>query len=154
MSNKDIVKDVLSWLLENYRIDSNGNYDIAPLCRNHGSDPLLFSNNLRLEGLIKDEVLAGDGQVCCSISMKGIGLIEPDFVESMIDKVLAGMLGVNSINNLMGILKLEQKDFQLAFDLANEMQNRDLVKLLYAFQPGRMVNVEMTLEGVRRKRGQ
>ena len=111
----------------------------------------MVSNGMRLEGLIKDDVVADGREVRCSIAMKGIIGLDSQYVERLIDRVLAGMGGVNSISNVMEILQLESKDFQLAFDLANEMQNRDLVKLLYAFQPGNKVNVEMTLEGVRRK---
>ena len=143
--------EVLSYLWDEYRKDSTRFYDIGPLCRQYHSDPVMVSNGMRLEGLIKDEVVAEGGQVCCSIAMKGIIFLDNQFVERLIDRVLAGMGGVNSISNVMDILQLGSKDFQLAFDLANEMQNRDLVKLLYAFQPGNKVNVEMTLEGVRRK---
>jgi hypothetical protein len=152
MAGNELSLEILRWLWDRYRTDSNGVYDIAPLCRKHGSDPVKVSNNLRNEGLIKDEVTIEKEMVCCAISMKGIALVDPQFIEGMIDKVLAAMTGVNSIHNIMVVLKLDQNDFQMAFDLANEMQNRDLVKLLYAFQPGKLVNVEMTLEGVRKKR--
>jgi hypothetical protein len=146
-----LLFDVLSQLWSNYKGDSGGIYDIANLCSRYGADADMVSNHLRREGLIKDEVHTENGQVLCSISMKGIAHLDPAYVEDSIDKVLKAMGGVNSIFNVMDILKLDPKDFQLAFDLANEMQNRDLVKLLYAFQPGKVVNVEMTLEGVRRR---
>src|SRR5689334_13897884 len=152
MSGVDVSKSVLEELWSYYQADSNNFYDISPVCAIHGSDPLMVSSGLRLEGLIKDDVHVSNGKVLCAISMKGIAEIDSQFVETSIDRVLAGMGGVNSISNVMNILKLETKDFQFGFDLANEMQNRNLVKLLYAFQPGKIVNVEMTLEGVRRKK--
>jgi len=138
-------------LWDEYRKDSTRFYDIGPMCSQYHSDPVMVSNGMRLEGLIKDDVQADGREVCCSIAMKGIISLDSQFVERLIDRVLAGMGAVNSIGNVMEILQLVSKDFQLAFDLANEMQNRDLVKLLYAFQPGNKVNVEMTLEGVRRR---
>lgn len=151
MADSKLSSEVLNYLWTSCREDSTLFYDISPLCRKRMSDPVMVSNGLRLEGLIKDEVYSQDQEVRCSIAMKGIMLVDREYVEKAIDRVLAGMGGVNSIGNVMEILKLSAKEFQLAFDLANEMQNRDLVKLLYAFQPGNKVNVEMTLEGVRRK---
>ena len=148
----DIIRAVLTELWSRYQVGPNNAYDIAAICQQYGSDPVLVSSGLRLEGLITDDVIISDGKVLCAISMKGIASIDSKFVEANIDKVLSGMGGVNSISNVMSILKLDEKDFQFGFDLANEMQNRNLVKLLYAFQPGRIVNVEMTLEGVRRKK--
>ena len=151
MLPKDLNGRILTALWAAYRDDPGGGIDIAPLCVAEGSDPTLVSNGLRLNGLIKDDVVIEGGKAYCAITMKGIAMLDPGFVEDRIDQVLAGMGEVNSISNVMSILKLEAKDFQFAFDLANEMQNRDLVKLLYAFQPGRVVSVEMTLQGVRRK---
>ena len=47
--------------------------------------------------------------------------------------------------NVMDVLGLEADRFQLAFDIALEMENRNLVKLLYSnFQAGKVV-VEFTL---------
>lgn len=151
MLPKDLNGRILVALWAAYRDDPAASIDIAPLCVAEESDPSLVSNGLRLNGLIKDDVVVEGGKAHCAITMKGIAVLDPGFVEARIDQVLAGMGEVNSIANVMSILKLEAKDFQFAFDLANEMQNRDLVKLLYAFQPGRVVSVEMTLQGVRRK---
>jgi hypothetical protein len=152
VSGLDVVRAVLDELWSLYKVDSNVLYDISPVCALHGSDPVMVSSGLRLEGLIKDEEVVVNGKVLCAISIKGIARIDSQFVETNIAAILRGIAGVNNISNVMAILKLESKDFQFAFDLANEMQNRDLVKLLYAFQPGKIVNVEMTLEGVRQKK--
>jgi hypothetical protein len=49
--------------------------------------------------------------------------------------------------NVMEFLGFGQSDFQRGFDIANEMQNRDLVKLLYSnFNQNRII-VEFTLLG-------
>lgn len=154
MLPKDLTHKILLRLRVAYIDDPGTRTDIAPLCTGEGHDPNEVSNELRFEGLVKDDVVVGNGMVQCAITMKGIASLDPSFVESKITEVLAGMGEVNSISNVMSILKLEAKDFQFAFDLANEMQNRNLVKLLYAFQPGKVVSVEMTLEGVRKKAGQ
>jgi len=151
MPDQTISTEVLDYLWKEYQKNSNLAYDISPLCVRRQTDPALVSNELRQEGLIKDDIILAGGQVCCSISMKGVIRCDEQLVEAKIDGVLLGLREVNSIGNVTDILNLGAKDFQLAFDLANEMQNRDLVKLLYAFQPGNKVSVEMTLEGVRRR---
>ncbi len=151
MAANELTRAILSHLWTSYREDPGASFDISPLCKKAGSDPVMVSNGLRLEGLIKDEVLIEEGGVLCAISIAGVKLIDARYVEDRIRDVLMGMGEANSISNVFDILKLDARQFQFAFDLANEMQNRDLVKLLYAFQPGKVVNVEMTLEGVRSK---
>lgn len=49
--------------------------------------------------------------------------------------------------NVMEILGYHQTDFQKGFDIANEMQNRDLVKLLYSNFNMNKVIIEFTLLG-------
>lgn len=125
--------------------------DIAAICAAVDESPREVVATLASEGLIRDDFQTEGNTVKCAISMQGILEVDRKFVEQRIDKVLAGMGAVNSVGNVMEFLDLQQPGYQLAFDLANEMQNRDLVKLLYSFFPGNKVMVEMTLEGVRRK---
>jgi hypothetical protein len=152
MADAKFSKEVLEYLWREYQKNSNLSYDISPLCAKSHVDPVRLSNELKQEGLVKDDVVVEGDKVSCCVSMKGVIRLDKQFVESKIDAVLGGLREVNSIGNVMEILNLGASDFQLAFDLANEMQNRDLVKLLYAFQPGNKVSVEMTLEGVRHRR--
>lgn len=49
--------------------------------------------------------------------------------------------------NVMEYLGYAQAEFQRGFDIANEMQNRDLVKLLYSNFNQNKVIVEFTLLG-------
>lgn len=49
--------------------------------------------------------------------------------------------------NVMEILGYDQSQFQNGFDIANEMQNRDLIKLLYSNFNQNKVIVEFTLLG-------
>jgi len=151
MADQRMSMEVLDYLWRAYQENPNLAHDISPVCAKNLLDPVAASRELRLEGLIKDDVTIEGSEVRCAVSMKGVISLDKQFVEEKIDGVLSGLREVNSIGNVMEILNLGAKDFQLAFDLANEMQNRDLVKLLYAFQPGNKVNVEMTLEGVRRR---
>jgi hypothetical protein len=62
-------------------------------------------------------------------------------------KVIMGVGDNGTTGNVMEILGYPQLDFQKGFDIANEMQNRDLVKLLYSNFNQNKVIIEFTLLG-------
>lgn len=67
--------------------------------------------------------------------------------ESEINQIIAGIGSAGKMGNVMEVLGYSQKDFQTGFDIANEMQNRDLVKLLYSNYNQNKIVVEFTLLG-------
>lgn len=56
-------------------------------------------------------------------------------------------LGVRGFGNVMDALGWDQRRFQEGFDLANAMQNMDLVKLLYSNFNQNNIVIEFTLLG-------
>jgi len=68
-------------------------------------------------------------------------------MEEEILRVIKGVGDHGTSGNVMEILGLDQHNFQRGFDLANEMQNRDLVKLLYSNFNLNKIIVEFTLLG-------
>ncbi|MFZ2905079.1 MAG: hypothetical protein WAZ98_02635 [Cyclobacteriaceae bacterium] len=68
-------------------------------------------------------------------------------IEAKINNVIAGIGSAGRMGNVMEVLGYTQKDFQTGFDLANEMQNRDLVKMLYSNYNQNKIVVEFTLLG-------
>lgn len=62
-------------------------------------------------------------------------------------KVINGVGDNGTTGNVMEILGYSQVDFQKGFDIANEMQNRDLIKLLYSNFNQNKVIIEFTLLG-------
>jgi hypothetical protein len=62
-------------------------------------------------------------------------------------KVIKGVGNIGTTGNVMEILGYGQADFQQGFDVAIEMQNRDLVKLLYSNFNQNKIIVEFTLLG-------
>jgi hypothetical protein len=62
-------------------------------------------------------------------------------------KVIKGVGDKGTTGNVMEILGYSQTEFQQGFDIANEMQNRDLVKLLYSNFNQNKVIIEFTLLG-------
>ena len=68
--------------------------------------------------------------------------------EAEISKVIQGIGHQGgTTGNVMEFLGYTQAEFQQGFDVANEMQNRDLVKLLYSNFNQNKVIVEFTLLG-------
>ena len=47
--------------------------------------------------------------------------------------------------NVIGVLN--SADYQEAFDIANEMQNSDWIKIIYCSFNANIINVELTLKG-------
>ena len=69
-------------------------------------------------------------------------------MENEISKVIKGVgERGGTTGNVMEILGYGQTEFQTGFEIANEMQNRDLVKLLYSNFNQNKIVVEFTLLG-------
>jgi hypothetical protein len=68
-------------------------------------------------------------------------------IDVKIQKVIKGIGDNGTTGNVMDILALLSSDFQIGFDLAVEMQNRDLVKLLYSNFNQNKIILEFTLLG-------
>jgi hypothetical protein len=68
-------------------------------------------------------------------------------IEAEISKVIRGVGDRGTTGNVMEILGYPQTGFQQGFDIANEMQNRDLVKMLYSNFNQNKIVVEFTLLG-------
>lgn len=71
--------------------------------------------------------------------------------ENEITAVLNGKTDQSDMGNVMEILGYGQNDFQKGFDIALEMQNRNLVKLLYSNFNANKVIVEFTLLGIQKR---
>ncbi len=61
--------------------------------------------------------------------------------------ILKHLVKTGGTGNVMEFLKYNASEFQKGFDLANEMQNMDYVKLLYSNFNKTLVVVELTLLG-------
>lgn len=66
--------------------------------------------------------------------------------EELIDQVLKN-IGSRGFGNVMEALAWKQDNFQNGFDLANDMQNMDLVKLIYSNINQNNIVIEFTLLG-------
>jgi hypothetical protein len=66
--------------------------------------------------------------------------------EELINQVIKSM-GSRGFGNMMDALNWSQENFQRGFDLANDMQNMDLVKLIYSHFNQNKIIIEFTLLG-------
>ncbi|QLH31835.1 MAG: hypothetical protein HWD62_04785 [Cyclobacteriaceae bacterium] len=63
--------------------------------------------------------------------------------------VLQSLVKKGSVGNVMEFLNWSQVDFDKGFEFANNLQNKDLVKLLYSNFNKNLIVVELTLEGIK-----
>lgn len=63
--------------------------------------------------------------------------------------VLRNLVKKGGIGNVMEFLNYSQTDFDKGFEFANNLQNKDLVKLLYSNFNKNLVVVELTLIGTK-----
>ena len=61
--------------------------------------------------------------------------------------VLKQLVKAGGTGNVMEFIKYDVTEFQKGFDLANDMQNHDWVKLLYSNFNKNLIVVEITLLG-------
>ena len=61
--------------------------------------------------------------------------------------VLKHLMKEGGTGNVMEFLQYEASDFQKGFDLVNDMQNQDYLKLLYSNFNKNLIVVELTLLG-------
>ncbi len=66
--------------------------------------------------------------------------------EELINQVIKG-IGSRGFGDVMKSLGWTQENFQNGFDLANDMQNLDLVKLIYSNFSQNKIVIEFTLLG-------
>lgn len=66
--------------------------------------------------------------------------------EELINQVIVG-IGSRGFGDVMEALNWSQENFQSGFDLANDMQNMDLVKLIYSNFNQNKIVIEFTLLG-------
>lgn len=70
-----------------------------------------------------------------------MNLNEPELI------IIQNLAKAGGTGNVMEFLNLSSADFDKGFSIANEMQNKDLVKLLYSNFNKNLVVVEITLVG-------
>lgn len=63
--------------------------------------------------------------------------------------VLQHLVKQGGMGNVLEPLGYTQEDFDKAFEFANDLQNKDLVKLLYSNFNKNLIVVELTLEGIK-----
>ena len=68
-------------------------------------------------------------------------------LENEIAKVLKSRLATTDMINVTEVLSNDPTDFQTAFNIALEMENRNLIKILYSNFSANKIVVEFTLLG-------
>jgi hypothetical protein len=141
--------DILSFLFSKYKEDANEYYNIGPFIKEAGLNATDVLEKFRQKEYLKPDVFISEGGnfIKCSIAAKGILVIDAPYLEEKIHATLKGLGDIGGFGNVMKILGYDRDQHQRGFDLANEMQNRDYIKLLYASYTQNVISVEMLLPG-------
>jgi hypothetical protein len=139
--------DILSFLFLKYKEDASAYHDISGRLKTHGLEPRQFVNAMTACEFIKPDVFQTENELRCAIATRGILQIDNAYIEEKIRAILKGLGAIGGFGNVMKILGYDRDQHQLGFDLANEMQNRDYIKLLYASYTQNVISVEMLLPG-------
>ena len=65
-------------------------------------------------------------------------------------EILSNLVGLGregGMCNVIAIVKNQTSEYQMAFNIANEMQNLDWIKIIYCSFQANIINVELTLKG-------
>lgn len=147
MALTNVESDILSFLFSKYKEDASTYYDIADILKKHTFDPGPVIEKLKHAEWIKPDIFRTGKDFKCAIAVRGIMQINPAYIEDKILAIIKGLGDIGGFGNVMKILGYERSEHQLGFDLANEMQNRDYIKLLYASYTQNVISVEMLLPG-------
>jgi|GEM_PF-1008187 len=139
--------DILSFLFSKYKEDASTYHDISEILKKHQLDAGPIIQKMKLTEWIKPDIFQTGKELKCSIAVRGIMQIDPAYVEAKIQTIIKGLGDIGGFGNVMKVLGYERDHHQLGFDLANEMQNRDYIKLLYASYTQNVISVEMLLPG-------
>ena len=139
--------DILSFLFSKYKENASEYYDIANILDKHGVESGPFTEKMKHAEFIKPDIFKTGKELKCAIAVRGMMQINPAYVEEKILATLKGLGDTGGFGNVMKILGYDRDQHQLGFDLANEMQNRDYIKLLYASYTQNVISVEMLLPG-------
>ena len=139
--------EILSFLFAKYKADANVYSDITPFLKEHDLDAQSLTENLKHAEFIKPDIYVEGNEAKCAIAVRGIMQVNSAYVEEKILAILKGLGAIGGFGNVMKILGYERDQHQRGFDLANEMQNRDYIKLLYASYTQNVISVEMLLPG-------
>jgi len=127
MSALKTKKDVLQYLFDGYQENPTAIYDVTVMIKNHEQDPHEFGTYLVDNGWVKNHQYRPQSFVC-QISLDGINEIEPEYMESIKQKVISTLGLTGGKESIMEILGYESKHYQKAHDFSKYMEAKGLIK--------------------------
>lgn len=147
------AKSALRYLFSEYKKGPAVLYPINDVCRKFDVDPVVLSNYLLENSLIRECWTYSNNTVACRITIKGIETIDPVYVRDRLDRIIGGLADAGQSRALIEILEYDLKDFPIAMDLVNQLETLGLVKI---HNVNHVITVELTPAGLKhneRRRG-
>jgi hypothetical protein len=140
------AKSTLRYLFSEYKKGPAVLYPINDVCRKFDVDPVVLSNYLLENSLIRECWTYSNNTVACRITIKGIETIDPVYVRDRLDRIIGGLADAGQSRALIEILEYDLKDFPIAMDLVNQLETLGLVKI---HNVNHVITVELTAAGLK-----
>lgn len=144
----EMMNEILRYLSEQY-INNGGSglYPIAHITNRYNQDSNTVGHYLVDNGWTKNYQFLGGG-FRCGINMQGIHRVNPGYVDGLISKVVStlGLTG-NDWTSIMQVLDFDQKDFQIAHNLAKLLEDSGMIETQFRHND---VIIKLTFEGMMR----
>lgn len=144
MNLQQLTTEILEHLFQGY-LEHGGTpiFDVTQIITENGYDYNEVGNYLVKSGLVKNQRFNATG-FSASINMSGIMKVHPEFIQEKKEKLIStlGVMG-NPSSDILEILDLEPKDYQIGFDLAKLFESLRLIEVRF----GPTISVKLSLEG-------
>jgi len=144
--DSNVGKEVLQYLFIEYEKDANRDYDIAPMVKRKGLDPIEVANNLYSTGFIKQPTLGI--RVMCGITLFGITRVKPEYVHQRAMQILHELASGGSGNgDIIEILGYGSNEYIKAMEIAEDMKYRALIDFGFRTASENSLQVSLTQKG-------
>jgi len=140
------VKSALRHLFSEYKKGPSVLYPINEISKKFDVDPVVLSNYLLENSLIRECWTYSNNTIACRITIKGIETIDPVYVSDRLERIVGALVDAGQSKALVEILEHDLKDFPIAMDLVNQLETLGLVKGHYVKH---VITVELTAAGLK-----
>lgn len=144
MDLEKAARQTLKYLFSEYKKGPSVLYTINTVAKKNGTDPVILSDYMLENLLIRERWIYPNDVVACRITIKGIERIEPAYVHDRLNQIITRLGDAGSFKPLNEILEFKLEEFSIAMDLVTELANLGLVSIQ---NPGHSIVVELTPAG-------
>lgn len=130
MEKEHTWTDVLRMLFDGYRQNPSSLFNIEPICTTYQLNAIAIAGSLKDHQLIKPDVYYKDDKTpFCSITIKGICLIDSAYIKEKTFVVLEELARQKKTGNIVEYLNTSRFHWQFAQDFAYYLQKLGLLTI-------------------------